>query len=411
MNRSLFLGACAALGLLALVGCTQPSNAIVASADGAEPNAALSSSAAAQTAAPQGAPARQATGWTKTTVVAGLNRPWGIAWLPDGNMIITERGGGLWLVTPEGEKTAIEGAPASSQIGQGGLMDVSLHPDFRTNNLVYFTFTEGNNQGNRTAIARGQLRGTRLVNLETIFRVADTKRGGQHFGSRIEWLPDKTFLVSIGDGGNPPSSIGNTLTRDLAQSLGSHLGKVLRLDGNGKAPRDNPFVGRQGALPEIYSYGHRNIQGLARDPQSGRIWANEHGARGGDEINLIEAGKNYGWPLATYSVEYSGPKISDNTSLPGMVDPVVVWTPCPAPSGLIVYTGNQFTAWKGDLFSGGLAGNDIRRVDLDSNGKVQGQEQLRMGVRIRDVRQGPDGNIYALTDEGNGELIRISPSR
>jgi glucose/arabinose dehydrogenase len=288
-------------------------------------------------------------------------------------------------------------------------MDVAIHPQFNRNRRVYVTYSEGGNRENRTVVAMGVLNGDQLDNVRVIWRNSEAKSGGQHFGSRILWQPDGTMLVSIGDGGNPPSRLGNEWIRNFAQKTDYDFGKVLRLTDEGRPAPGNPFASRGPAHADVWSYGHRNIQGMARDPRSGRVYANEHGARGGDEVNVIEKGKNYGWPLATFSTEYSGPKISDHTSLPGMVDPIVVWTPCPAPSGLVFYTGDKFPGWRGDLFSGGLAGQDVRRVDLDVNGNVVGQQQLRMGARVRDVRQGPDGFLYVLTDEGDGRIIRISP--
>lgn len=358
-----------------------------------------------------GPPPAERSGWKMTVVASGIPKPWGMAWLPDGRILVTEKAGRLSVIERDGtyRPGAISGAPAVLDMGQGGFMDVALHPDFSTNRLVFFTFTTGSRDSNRTAVARGVLSGNQLTNLRTIWQVSQAKGGGQHFGARILFLPDKTMLVSIGDGGNPPARSGNRLTRDFVQDLGSHFGKVVRIDEEGRAPRDNPFISRQGALADIWSYGHRNIQGMARDPESGRIYANDHGARGGDELNLLEAGQNHGWPLATHSVEYSGQVISPNRSLPGMVDPLIAWTPSPAPSGLAFYTGDKFPGWRGDLFSGGLAGRDVRRVDLDAQGRVLGQTRLEIGRRVRDVRQGPDGFLYLLTDEGNGELIRIEP--
>lgn len=366
----------------------------------------------ASVGAPQvqaGGPPPRNNNWTAQTVMSGLDRPWGFVWLPDGRMLVTQKGGSVVLVQNFQSQGVIGVVPGVFSGGQGGLMDVSLHPDFARNNIVYFTASQGSNQVNMTTVVRARLQGDRLSNMETIFRVAQVKSGGQHFGSRIVWLRDKTMLVSIGDGGNPPASFQGQFIRNLAQDRGAHTGKVLRLDENGKAPRDNPFFGQPGAAPEVWSYGHRNIQGMAIDPSTQRVWANEHGARGGDELNEIKKGSNYGWPVVTHSIEYSGQTITNERSRAGMVDPLVVWTPCPAPSGLVFYTGNRYPNWRGDLFSGGLAGNDVRRIDLDANGRVVGQEQLNVGQRVRDVRQGPDGFMYVITDNGN--MIRIVPGR
>lgn len=323
-------------------------------------------------------------------------------------MLITERKGTLRVVR-DGELVGepIEGLPAIGAFGQGGLMEVSLHPDFDQNKFVYLTYTEGSKAANRTVLGRGTLDGDRLADFDVVFRVAETKSGGQHFGSRILWLPDDTLLLAIGDGGNPPTRYADGYIRDQAQNPGAHLGKVLRLNDDGTAPSDNPFAEDVDAAAEVYSYGHRNIQGMARDPESGRIYVNEHGARGGDELNIVEPGVNYGWPLVTYSREYYGPRISERTTSTGMRDPHLVWTPSKAPSGLAFYTGDKHPGWKGDLFSGALIHKHVRRVDLDEAGNVLGEEEFRTEKRVRDVRQGPDGHLYVLTDESRGELLRL----
>lgn len=347
------------------------------------------------------------------TVVDGLNRPWGMTWLPDGRMLVTEKRGALVAISGT-TKAAIplEGLPEVYDGGQGGLMDIALHPDFARNNFVYFTVSTGTDRANRTTLVRGVFRNNRVTGIRTLWRVSQDKSGGQHFGSRMVWLPDKTLLVSIGDGGNPPASLNGEFIRNNAQKLNSAIGKIVRLTDEGRPAPGNTFARQQGALPEVWSIGHRNIQGLARDPRNGRIYANEHGARGGDELNLVENGKNYGWPLATHSREYSGREISPNKTLPGMANPILLWTPSKAPSGLAVYTGDRFPAWRGHLFSGGLVTGAVHRVALDSTGtRVTGQELIRVGQRVRDIRQGPDGFLYVLTDERDGRLIRIVPDR
>jgi glucose/arabinose dehydrogenase len=361
---------------------------------------------------PTGAVA-DATGWRAVDVVAGLEHPWALAWLPSGEMLVTERPGRLRIVrdgvlVPQ----PVAGVPATIGQGQGGLMDVALHPDFGYNRLVYFTYGAGTIEANSTRLARGRLAEdlSTLADVEVLHTVHPLKAGAQHFGSRLLWLPDGTLLLALGDGGNPPNRVDGELAREQAQKRDSQLGKVLRLRDDGSVPADNPFVSQPGTDPHVWTLGHRNIQGLARDPASGRIWANEHGSRGGDELNLLVAGGNYGWPRATYSIEYTFGTISPHTSLPGMVDPVVVWTPAHAPSGLLFYTGDAFPEWRGDLFSGALKRKEIRRVDLDAEGRVLGQESIRLGARIRDVRQGPDGFIYVLTDEENGRLLRLEPA-
>lgn len=343
----------------------------------------------------------EAKGWRVEVVVDGLDYPWSIAWLPDGSALVTERAGRLRLIRDgKLDPKPITGLPPVLVSGQGGLLDIALHPDFADNHLVYLSFATGTPEANRTALARGRFDGHTLQDTEVIFENADPKSGSQHFGSRIVWLPDKTLLLSIGDGAN---------IRQQAQNLGTHFGKVLRLKDDGTAPADNPFRNRPGAKPEIWTLGHRNIQGMTRDPISGRIWANEHGARGGDELNLIEGGQNYGWPEVTYSMEYWGPRISDETSRPGMSDPRWVWTPSKAPSGLIVYTGDVYPGWKGDLFSGALKFQQLRHLKLEG-ARIVGEEKLSIGRRVRDVRQGPDGYLYLLTDESDGALLRILPT-
>jgi aldose sugar dehydrogenase len=349
--------------------------------------------------------------YRKTTILSGLERPWGITWLPDGAMLITEKAGRLRIVRNGVlEPTPIAGVPQVLTTGQAGLMDVSIHPRFKENRLVYLTYSHGTTEANRTRLARATFDGKSLQDLRVIFEVSQTKSDGQHFGSRIVWLPDGTMLVAIGDGGNPPVQLADDLIRKQAQNLRSRLGKIVRLNDDGSVPPDNPFVGKANADPLVWSYGHRNIQGVTFDPSTRRVWATEHGARGGDELNLAEAGKNYGWPIVTYSKEYAGGEISQERSRPGMVDPKLVWTPAIAPSGLAFYSGDRFPTWKGDLFAGGLVSQDVQRIDLDAAGKVLGQQQIKIGQRVRDVRQGPDGLLYILTDEQNGQLIRLEPT-
>ena len=353
--------------------------------------------------------APEAEGWKTETLLTGLNQPWSLAWLPDGNMLITERDGRVLLVDGGDYSTQnIEGVPAVFADGQGGLMDLSLHPDFEDNRMVYLTYSSGDEDANRTTVGRGVLEGNSLADFEEIFRVIPDKDGNQHFGSRIVWTTENTFLLAVGDGGNRPEKTQGILSREHAQMLDSHLGKVLHLNSDGTPAENNPFTNQPDALPEIWTYGHRNIQGMARDPESGRVWANEHGSRGGDELNLLKAGENYGWPEVTYSREYWYTRISDETSKPGMIDPKVVWTPAQAPSGLLFYTGDVFPEWHGDLFSGGLQGEQVRRIILDGE-TVMGEESIPIGRRVRDVSQGPDGYIYVLTGHSDGELIKIIP--
>ena len=341
------------------------------------------------------------------TVASGLKHPWSLAFLPDGNFLVTERPGFLRVVTPEGKAgNAIYGVPQVVDRGQGGLLDVALDPDFKENRLVYLTYAEkGEGNTNGTAVARGQLTESlspQLRNLEVIFRQTPKKDSHLHFGSRLVFDREGHLFVMLGE----RSRVG---MREEAQELNSHLGKVVRIMPDGSVPQDNPFVGVEGALPEIWSYGHRNQQGAALHPETGKLWTNEHGPRGGDEINIPEAGKNYGWPIVTYGREYSGLAVgSGESSAPGMEDPIHHWTPSIGVSGMAFYTGDAIPEWQGSLFVGGLARPGLYRLTLDGN-KVTGEESLfaDMGARIRDVRQGPDGAIYLLTDEEDGRLLRI----
>ena len=354
-------------------------------------------------------------GWKAVTITGGLMHPWSAAWLPDGrSLLVTEREGRL-RVLRDGtlRMEEVKGIPDVLPLGQGGLLDIALHPDFTKNRLVYMTCSAGRRLANRTMLARGRINEdlTELTEVRTLFQVAQSKPGGQHFGSRLLWLDDGTLLMSIGDGGNPPLLLGGRLIRENAQDLSSHLGKTLRMDADGKPLSDNPFFdnGDPGTDPYIWTYGHRNIQGMAIHPGSRTVWATEHGARGGDELNLLRKGQNYGWPKATYSVEYFGPRISKATTLKDAIDPEVVWTPCIAPSGLVFYTGSEFPDWQGDLLAGGLVLRQIRRLDFEK-GKIVGQTTLQFENRIRWIGQGPDGGIYVLTDEIDGKLMRIVPS-
>ncbi len=355
-------------------------------------------------------------GFIREVVAEGLERPWSVAWLPSGNMLVTERPGRLRLIEIKPDGTAllqdqpIEGVPPVFAEGQGGLLDISLHPLFTENKKIYFTYSAGNPDANQTKIATAVYENGKLNDWKVIFKTNTTKSGAQHFGARLSWLPDNTLLVSIGDGGNPPVMLNGKLIREHSQDLDSHLGKVLRLRDDGTAPSDNPFVQKKDALPEIFSYGHRNIQGLAYDPQRKKIWASEHGALGGDELNIPVAGGNFGWPAVTYSREYSdGAKISVKVSATEFIDPVMVWQTAIAPSGLMLYTGDKFKDWQGDLFAGALMKQSVRRLILDSSGAIKEQRELRFGARIRDVRQGPDGYVYVLVDDDNGRLFRLKP--
>lgn len=350
-------------------------------------------------------------GWRAETVTDALPQAWAMTWLPDGRMLVTGKAGTLHLVAGgKVQAVPLEGLPALMASGQGGLLDIALHPaDKGPNVRLYMTMASGSSSENRTILVQGVFDGKKVSGIKTLFRAAPAKSGGQHFGSRLAWMADGSLLMSIGDGGNPPQRVGSMLARDQAQNLGSHNGSILRLTAEGKAAPGNPLATQSGALPELWSYGHRNVQGMVVAGAS--VYASEHGPRGGDEINRVVGGKNYGWPIQTLGLDYVTRAPVGKGSVPGMVDPLVVWSPSPAPSGLALYTGTAFPQWRGSLFSGSLAGMDVRRVELDKEGKVVRQEKLDIGKRVRDVRQGPDGHLYVLTDEGNSRILRIVPDK
>jgi aldose sugar dehydrogenase len=337
-----------------------------------------------------------------TEVATKLSNPWGLAVLPDGSMLVTERDGRLRVIR-DGQLVVapIVGMPQVLNEGQGGLLDVVLHPDFATNNLVYLSFSKGTKAANHTAIVRGTFDGTRLNNVQNVFDAAPERSTDAHYGGRMMFMPDKTLVLTLGDG---------YAYRDKAQDLGSNLGKIVRITDTGQPAPGNPFIGKAGARPEIYSYGHRNVQGIARDPISGTLYAHEHGPKGGDEVNIIGAGKNYGWPVITYGVDYSGAPISLKNSQEGMEQPITYWVPSIAPSGMAFYTGEMFPAWKGDLIVTALAGQQLRRVNLDK-GVVASQEVYlsERGERYRQVVQAPDGALLLLTDDGEGKVLRVTP--
>ena len=336
-------------------------------------------------------------------VTDGLEHPWGLAFLPDGRMLVTERPGRLrivadgWLV-PE----PVAGVPAVWADRQGGLLDVALHPDFAENGLVYLSYASPSDDGDdaATAVARGRLVGERLEDVEEIYVALPRDDGGRHFGSRLVFAEGYLF-VTAGERGDT----------DRAQDLGDPAGSVIRLHDDGSVPADNPFVGTAGARPELYSVGHRNPQGMALEAATGRIYAIEHGPKGGDELNLIEAGVNYGWPVITYGKSYMGFKIGEGTHKEGMAQPVHYWVPSISPSGLMIYDGERFPAWQGSFFAGALSGELLVRLEV-AGGKAVVEERMLEDLeeRIRDVRQGPDGLIYLLTDHPDGMLLRLEPA-
>ena len=343
-----------------------------------------------------------------TTFADGLANPWGLAFLPDGAMLVTEKSGNLRPVAADGTVSEpIGGVPEVDSRGQGGLLDVALDPQFAQNRLVYFSFTEPGEGGNSTAVARGILSpdAGSLSEVQVIFSQKPKLPGTKHFGSRLVFDNQGYLFIGLGERSEREF-------RTQAQDLDSHLGKVIRIRPDGSVPEDNPFVERQGALPEIWSYGHRNIQGAALHPETGVLWVNEHGPRGGDEINIPEAGKNYGWPVVSYGVEYDGSPVgTGKQQAEGMEDPVHHWTPVIGSSGMAFYTGSAFPAWQGSVFNGGLATKDVARLELDGT-RVTHEERLfgDLNQRIRAVEQGPDGALYLLTDQSDGEILRVYPA-
>lgn len=335
------------------------------------------------------------------TLSEGLHHPWSVAQLPGGDFLVTERRGRLLRIpSAGGEGRELAGVPTTYVAGQGGFFDVLLHPHFERNRLLYLSYAAGSPGDNATAVVRARLGENGLESVEEILRVRDAKDTPQHYGGRLLFLSDGTLLVATGDGFD---------YRESAQVLGSELGKVLRINDDGTTPADNPFV--DGKRPRVWTYGHRNTQGLALDGDSGTIYLHEHGPRGGDELNILQAGNNYGWPAITYGVDYSGAYVSPYTELPGMEQPLHYWVPSIAPSGMAWYGGERFPEWRGDLFIGALVDKEVRRLDME-NGEVRAEEALfsELGARIRDVYSADDGYLYLLTDSEQGALIRVAPA-
>jgi len=341
------------------------------------------------------------------TVAKGLDHPWGLAFLPDGRMLVTERPGRLRVVTRDGKLSPpVSGLPQVRASGQGGLHDIVLDRDFAANKTIYVCFAEPASGGGRTAMARAKLSdgdAPKLEDMKVIFRQEGPLSSGNHYGCRIVQGRDGNLWLTMGD---------HFAYRNEAQNLANHIGKIVRVTPDGVAPPDNPFVGRNDAKPEIWSYGHRNSQGAALHPTSGKLWEHEHGPMGGDEINIPLAGKNYGWPVIGFGVNYDGTKAHETTSKPGMEQPVKYWVPSIAPSGMAFYTGDVFPKWKGNLLVGALKFQLLVRLELDGE-KVTREERLlqNLGERIRDVRQGPDGALWLLTDSGNGRVLRVTPAK
>ncbi|HJR51584.1 MAG TPA: PQQ-dependent sugar dehydrogenase [Gemmatimonadales bacterium] len=338
-----------------------------------------------------------------TDVAKGLEHPWGVEPLPDGGFLVTERPGRMRIVDRGGRLSEpLDNVPEVLARGQGGLLDVALGPGFAQDRLVYFSFAESGSGGAGTAVGRGRLGERGLEAVQVIWRQRPKVRGSNnHWGSRLVFRPDGTLFVTVGD---------RYAHLERAQDLSTTIGKIVRINADGTAPRDNPFVGREGALPEIWSYGHRNVQAAALDAR-GQLWTVEHGARGGDELNNPQPGKNYGWPVITYGVDYSGARIGVGTAQPGMEQPVYYWDPVIAPSGATFYSGRAFTDWRGDLLVGSLRPGALVRLRL-ADGRVTREERYldELDERIRDVREGPDGAIYLLTDSSRGRLLRVEPA-
>jgi glucose/arabinose dehydrogenase len=358
---------------------------------------------AGQTRAPQPA---QATQVKVETVATGLDRPWALEFLPDGYLLVTEKPGRMRLVDPKGQLSKpLSGLPEVFTSGQGGLLDVALDPGYAANGLIYWSYSEPREGGNGTAVARGRLvaKGEpRVENVQVIFRQQPAFDSKLHFGSRLVFTPDGKLFITLGERSLPESRV-------KAQDLGTTFGKVVRINPDGTIPKDNPFVGKEKVLPEIWSYGHRNIQSAALDAQ-GRLWTVEHGPRGGDELNRPEPGKNYGWPAITYGIDYSGKPIGQGiTAQAGMEQPRYYWDPVIAPSGMAFYTGDRFAGWKGNILIGGLVSESLVRLVMDGD-RVAAEEWIPLGARIRDVKVGPEGAVYALTDEGDGKVLRVLPA-
>ncbi len=337
------------------------------------------------------------------TLASGLKFPWSMAFAPGGDILIIEKAGGLRIFRNGALlPNAVPGLPENLMVNaDSGLHDIALDPDFESNQRVFIAFAEGDEEANRLAVWRARLVNDQLTGGEVIYRATPDKAEPNHPGGRMAFLPDGTFLLSVGDGYH---------YRDQAQNLQSDLGKILRLDRDGNPPADNPFVGRADARPEIWTYGHRNPQGLAIDQETSIVWEHEHGPRGGDEINRLKAGANYGWPLTTNGIDYDGALVSERAHAEGVTSPLLVWAPSIAPSGLSIYRGAEFADWNGQFLVGGLASKSLIRAQVDNEGRsIREAERLLADIdaRIRDVRTGPDGRLYILTDEPEGRLLRL----
>ncbi|GAW42005.1 Soluble aldose sugar dehydrogenase YliI precursor [Brevundimonas sp. SH203] len=408
--------AAASTSLLVLAAACGANGESASSAPQAQPGAPLETrpannpdqqpAFAGQTRAP-GVKTEQAM--AHTVVASGLVHPWGLAALPDGRWLVTEKPGRLRLITAEGQIGApVAGLPAVDARGQGGLLDVIVGPDFVRDRMIYWSYAEPRQGGNATSVARGRLSddGSRVENVQVIFRALPVYDGDKHFGSSLAFDPTGHLFVTLGERSDKPM-------RPQAQDLGSHMGKTIRINADGSVPADNPFVGHAGARPEIWSLGHRNVQGVAIQPGTGAVWTIEHGTRGGDEVNIDKAGLNYGWPDAAYGVEYAGGRINAGaTQAPGTEQPVYYWDPVIAPGGATFYQGAMFPGWNGNLLVAGLKEKHIARLVIQ-NDRVIGEERLLtdLGERIRDVAVAADGAVWAITDEQDGKLVRLAATQ
>lgn len=355
------------------------------------------------------APLLYAADFKVVTIAENLENPWSVAFLPAGRYLVTERSGKLWCISADGStRTEIKGVPTVYHEGQGGLLDVALEPGFKDGGWIYFSYAasdpEDEDKANTEVMrAKLNLQKNVLTDQKVIFQAVPKVEGDNHWGSRLLFAQDGTLFITLGERFD---------YSEEAQNTTNHLGTIIRINPDGSVPADNPFKGDKNARPEIYSYGHRNVQGIARNPNSGKIWAHEHGPKGGDEINILKPGANYGWPVVTFGISYWGTTISDQTSAPGMEDPILQLTPSIAPSGMAFYTGDKFPEWKGDLFLGALVLKHLRHLKLTGNKVIEQEALLKdRDERIRDVRQGPDGYLYLLTDESEGKLLRLEPTK
>lgn len=340
--------------------------------------------------------------FTIETFAEGLDHPWSLAFLPNGDLLVSERAGRLRRITSTGELLKpIENLPKIFVQGQGGLLGLAIDPDYSNNQRVYFSFSEAKGDVSGIAVARGKLENGTLKNVQVIYRQKPKVSGDKHFGSRLVFAKDGSLFITLGE---------RFHQMEESQKLDNHMGKIIRILPDGSLPNDNPFANAKGALPDIWSYGHRNVQGAALHPLTGKLWVHEHGPRGGDEINIPMPGKNYGWPEASYGNHYWLIPIKDDHKQQGFEEPIYHWTPSIAPSGMVFYTAGSFPDWKGDLFVGALAGRHLARLELDGK-KVVREHQLLVseGYRVRDVAQGPDGMLYLVTDSSNGKVLRLVP--